>query len=186
MSTNKEQKLRKLTKRKIWRPIVFFVVSVLIAGIMVAACEGLYVAYLMESRFEEACENASEISGQIDDRLKRGESLKSIVTSVGLSASRVDALMVVDRQEIVLESFGENTANLDDVQIFEGREDYFIYEDIEAKKKILRLDGTVNLEMKDVASAFFKNPSIREDEKEWYYAELVKVAYWIEPGRQHR
>lgn len=81
MSIGKDKKIKKLTRQNIWAPILFFVVSFLTVCLMITACEGAFMTYLVENRFETACINATEVSTLIEKRLNKGESLEEIVVS---------------------------------------------------------------------------------------------------------
>lgn len=178
MSKTKEQKIKRLTKKNIWAPILFFIISMLAALITVGLCEGVFVAYLGQSRFNGACKDAAEISSLINGRLNRGEALADIVASIGESSYRTDALLITDEKGKVLESFGENTVSLESGVPIEYKNKYFIYEDVVEKNKIIAADGSIEIDEELLVQGFFDNIFAIRSSEDLMRTEIVKIAYW--------
>lgn len=178
MSEGKEQKLRKLTKQRIWPSVVFFVLAWMTAFIMVAACAGTFVTYLIETRFEQACTDAKQISGLIGDRLKRGEDLEDIVAFIEESTSYTDAMLIADAKGNVIAGFGEDTVWWDSFEVWEASSAYRIYMDREAKETYFPDEKSIDINPKLIFSQFFAEKHEEVEALDWLSEDVVKIAFW--------
>lgn len=169
------KRIHKLKKKHIWPSILLFFTYIVIVDGLSKVAVTMFTESIAKTKFSESEHEAEHIGQLLDSMLFAGNDETTALSYIGGQYQEYDAFAVLDKNDKIIESYGDITVLLEKKIHINQQNEYSFYYDRKDQDWISS-DGELKLPYKRILLNVVK--STNDFSKDWLEETVYHVPYW--------